>query len=140
MCCAAAISGDGMQDLKAGHLLGSTPILLQVMQIVGLFMPSLTIAPIISLLVQAYGIGDKTAEFPNALPAPQASLIKAVTESIFFGGKRVALSQFPRHPPDHDHRRCLLGCHCDRGGPVHLVEVGLACSSALRCSWSLSPS
>ena len=37
VCCAAAIAGDNMQDLKAGHILGSTPRNQQIMQMVGVF-------------------------------------------------------------------------------------------------------
>ena len=35
VCCAAAIAGDNMQDLKAGHILGATPWKQQVMQVAG---------------------------------------------------------------------------------------------------------
>ena len=35
VCCAAAIAGDNMQDLKAGQIVGATPIKQQIMQIIG---------------------------------------------------------------------------------------------------------
>ena len=35
VCCAAAIGGDNLQDLKSGHILGATPWKQQIMQIVG---------------------------------------------------------------------------------------------------------
>ena len=34
VCCAAAIAGDNMQDLKAGHILGATPQKQQIMQMI----------------------------------------------------------------------------------------------------------
>ncbi len=91
ICCACAISGDNMQDLKTGALVGSTPFKLQIMQLVGLVGPALTLSPVISLLIDAYGIGEPTLQHENPLPAPQASLMKAVAYSIFFGGKEIIL-------------------------------------------------
>ena len=35
VCCAAAIGGDNLQDLKAGNILGATPYKQQIMQIIG---------------------------------------------------------------------------------------------------------
>ena len=35
VCCAAAMGGDNLQDLKTGHLVGATPWKQQVMQVVG---------------------------------------------------------------------------------------------------------
>ena len=43
VCCAAAIAGDNMQDLKAGHILGATPWRQQIMQFVGVIAAALTI-------------------------------------------------------------------------------------------------
>lgn len=40
---------------------------------------------IISLLCNAYGLGEPTKEFPNPLPAPQAGLMASITSSIFYG-------------------------------------------------------
>jgi putative OPT family oligopeptide transporter len=85
VCCAAALSGDNIQDLKSGHLLGATPLILQMMQVIGVIAPSLVFAPVIGMLISAYGIGDPTESHPNALPAPQAAMMTAVTQAIFSG-------------------------------------------------------
>ena len=86
VCCAAAIAGDNLQDLKAGYLVGATPWRQQLMQGVGVVSAVLVIAPILNLLLQAYGIGAPTAEQPNALLAPQATLMASVAEGVFGAG------------------------------------------------------
>lgn len=86
VCCAAAIGGDNLQDLKAGYLLGATPWKQQLMQGVGVIASVLFIAPILNLLLTAYGIGAPTPEQPNALLAPQATLMASVAEGVFRGG------------------------------------------------------
>jgi putative OPT family oligopeptide transporter len=43
-------------------------------------------APVLTLLLTAYGIGTPTAEHPNPLAAPQASLMAAVARGVFAGG------------------------------------------------------
>lgn len=85
VCCAAAIAGDNMQDLKAGHILGSTPYRQQIMQMVGVVAAALVIPLIMDLLNSAYGFGPKTPEQPDALPAPQATLMKSVAVGVFGG-------------------------------------------------------
>jgi putative OPT family oligopeptide transporter len=85
VCCAAAIAGDNMQDLKAGYLLGATPWKQQLMQCVGVLSSMLVMAPILNLLLKAYGIGLPTAEQPDALLAPQAALMASVAEGVFSG-------------------------------------------------------
>jgi putative OPT family oligopeptide transporter len=84
--CAAAIAGDNMQDLKAGFILGATPWKQQLMQGVGVISSVLVMAPILNLLLIAYGIGVPTAEHPNPLAAPQASLMQSVADGVFKGG------------------------------------------------------
>lgn len=86
VCCAAAIAGDNMQDLKAGHVLGATPYKQQIMQVVGVAAGALAIAPVLNNLLIAYGIGTPTAEQPDALAAPQATLMQSVADGIFRGG------------------------------------------------------
>jgi putative OPT family oligopeptide transporter len=78
--CAAAIAGDNMQDLKAGYVLGATPYKQQIMQVVGVIAGALVIAPVLTLILHAYGIGTIG---PNPLAAPQASLMAAVTRGVF---------------------------------------------------------
>lgn len=83
--CAAAIAGDNMQDLKAGHVVGSTPYKQQIMQGVGVLAAAVVLAPILTLLHEAYGIGVVTEAHPNPLPAPQAGLMAAVARGVFGG-------------------------------------------------------
>ncbi|MCK5327562.1 MAG: oligopeptide transporter, OPT family [Candidatus Latescibacteria bacterium] len=91
VCCSAAIAGDNMQDLKAGYLLGATPWKQQIMQIVGTLSASLVIAPVLILLMKAYGIGPRTVAHPHALTAPQATLMASVARGVFHGGLPWAL-------------------------------------------------
>ena len=83
VCCAAAIAGDNMQDLKAGHILGSTPRNQQIMQMVGVVSGALLIAPILNLLLASKGIGLPTLLHPHPLSAPQATLMMSVASGIF---------------------------------------------------------
>jgi putative OPT family oligopeptide transporter len=80
VCCAAAIGGDNLQDLKCGQLVGSTPWKQQVMQILGVVVAALAMAPILNLLNNAYGIGSAS------LQAPQANLMATVARGVFLGG------------------------------------------------------
>ena len=84
--CAAAIAGDNMQDLKAGHLLGATPQRQQIMQMVGVIAAAFAMPLILDLLNEAYGFGPATAEKPNSLQAPQATLMQSVAVGVFGGG------------------------------------------------------
>jgi len=86
VCCAAAIGGDNLQDLKCGQLVGSTPWKQQVMQILGVVVAAFVLAPILNLLNDSYGIGPVTPEHPNALQAPQATLMSSVAHGVFAGG------------------------------------------------------
>ncbi|MBI4242525.1 MAG: oligopeptide transporter, OPT family [Planctomycetes bacterium] len=83
VCCAACSSGDITQDLKTGHLVGSTPKQQQIMEIVGAVSASVVIAPVLSILHKSYGIG---VDREGALAAPQASLFKSLTEAMFTHG------------------------------------------------------
>ncbi|MFI4969206.1 MAG: OPT family oligopeptide transporter [Lysobacterales bacterium] len=85
VCCAAAVGGDNLQDLKAGYLVGATPWKQQLMLMIGAFSCALVMAPVLNLLSAAYGIGPKTAGHPNSLEAPQAMLMKSVAEGLFGG-------------------------------------------------------
>jgi len=84
VCCAAAIAGDNMQDLKAGHILGATPWKQQVMQVIGVVAAALAIAPVLTLLHRAYGfVGASTPGQTEPLAAPQAGLMASVAEGVF---------------------------------------------------------
>jgi putative OPT family oligopeptide transporter len=85
VCCAAAIAGDNMQDLKAGYLLGATPWKQQLMQAIGVVAAVLIMAPILNLLLTAYGIGPATEAQPNSLTAPQATLMASVATGVLGG-------------------------------------------------------
>ena len=80
VCCAAAIGGDNLQDLKCGQLVGSTPWKQQVMQILGVVVAAFAMAPILNVLNDAYHIGS------DGLPAPQAGLMATVAKGVFAGG------------------------------------------------------
>ncbi len=81
--CAAAIAGDNMQDLKAGYLLGATPFRQQLMQFGGVIAAALTLPFVLDLLNTGYGFGPKSAENPDSLTAPQATLMQSVAEGVF---------------------------------------------------------
>ena len=84
--CAAAIAGDNMQDLKAGHILGATPFRLQIMQMTGVVAAAFTLPWVLNLLYTAYGFGPTTPENPDSLTAPQATLMASVADGVFGGG------------------------------------------------------
>jgi putative OPT family oligopeptide transporter len=86
VCCAAAVGGDNLQDLKAGYLVGATPWKQQLMLAVGAVSCALVMAPVLNLLAKAYGIGVPDAAHPNPLAAPQANLMASVAKGMF-GGK-----------------------------------------------------
>jgi putative OPT family oligopeptide transporter len=85
VCCAACIAGDNLQDLKCGYMVGATPWRQQVMLGIGAISCALVMAPVLNLLAQAYGIGVPTAERPNPLLAPQATLMASVSKGLFGG-------------------------------------------------------
>lgn len=89
MCNAAAISGDNLQDLKSGQIVGATPWKQQVMLVLGVIVGALAIAPIMEILYEAYGIAGvfprQGMDPSQALNAPTASVLSAVTKAIFTG-------------------------------------------------------
>lgn len=86
VCCAAAMGGDNLQDLKTGQLVGATPWKQQVMQVVGVLTGAMILAPVLSLLQAKYGIGEPTVAHPHPLSAPQATLMAGLTRSVFGAG------------------------------------------------------
>ena len=88
ICSAAAIAGDNMQDLKCGHVLGSTPWRQQVFQVVGVLAAALVIPLVLGVLDAGYGIGRPSPVNPDATPlaAPQAALMQALASGIFGEG------------------------------------------------------
>jgi len=85
VCCAACIGGDNLQDLKCGYIVGATPWKQQVMLAIGAASSALVMAPVLNLLAKAYGIGVPTAEHPDPLLAPQATLMASVAKGMFGG-------------------------------------------------------
>ena len=79
VCCAACTSGDVCNDLKTGHMIGSSPFRQQIMQILGVAVASLIMAPILQLLHENTpgGIGGRE------LSAPQAGLFAELTKGFF---------------------------------------------------------
>jgi len=83
----AAISNDNMQDLKVGHLLGSTPWKQQLMLIVGVICASVIVAPVMQLLYEVYGIAGVMPhpgmDASLSLPAPTAAVMATLSEAVF---------------------------------------------------------
>ena len=85
ICIVAAISGDTSQDLKTGDLLGSTPMKQQIGEIIGVVASALAIGGTLYLLDSAWGFGS------TELAAPQATLMKMITEGVMDGNLPWAL-------------------------------------------------
>jgi putative OPT family oligopeptide transporter len=83
VCCAVCSAGDISQDLKTGYLVGATPARQQWMEVVGAAIPALVMAPVMSVLHHAYGIG---VDRPGSLKAPQATLFASLMKGIFAEG------------------------------------------------------
>ncbi|MEM4258831.1 MAG: oligopeptide transporter, OPT family [Candidatus Thermoplasmatota archaeon] len=82
ICCAAAISGDVLQSMTCGQMIGATPRNQQIAEIIGVCAAAPFLALVISALDQAYRIGS-----PN-LPAPQAFLMQGIVQGVL-GGEMV---------------------------------------------------
>ncbi len=85
VCCAAAMAGDTMQDLKTGHIVGSTPWKQQLVEVFGSLPAALLMAPILTLLYKAYGFAGHESAKENPLIAAQANLIASVAKGVFAG-------------------------------------------------------
>ena len=82
VCCAACTSGDVCNDLKTGQIVGASPYRQQIMQIIGVAVASLVMAPILQLLHDNTpgGIGGRE------LAAPQAGLFASLVDGFFGKG------------------------------------------------------
>jgi putative OPT family oligopeptide transporter len=76
---AASKAGDISQDLKTGYLVGATPAKQQFGQLIGAAFACWAVAGTVMLLGRAYGFGTQ------ALPAPQATLMKTIIEGVLSG-------------------------------------------------------
>ncbi len=79
ICIVAAIAGDTSQDLKTGYLLGATPKKQQIGEIIGSVAAAFAIGGTLYLLDSAWGFGS------DQLGAPQATLMKLITEGVMEG-------------------------------------------------------
>ena len=82
ICCAAAISGDVLQSMTCGQMIGATPKNQQIAEIIGVLAAAPILALVVSALDQAYRIGSTN------LPAPQAFLMAGIVEGVL-GGQMV---------------------------------------------------
>lgn len=78
---AAGESSYMMVDLKAGHLLGSTPRRLAYAQYLGIVAGALVATPVFLLFVNTYGL------FSDALPAPGAQVWAGLAQVLSEGGE-----------------------------------------------------
>ena len=76
ICIVAAIAGDTSQDLKTGFIVGATPKLQQIGEMIGVIASSDAIGYVLYLLNAAWGFGS------NEIPAPQATMMKMLVEGI----------------------------------------------------------
>jgi putative OPT family oligopeptide transporter len=79
VCVSSAVAGEMLQDLKVGHILGGTPSLMQVGDLLGVIVASLVLFVPLAVLDRAYHFGT------NALPAPQAGLMAMLSKGIVGG-------------------------------------------------------
>ncbi len=90
LCISAGMAGDFMQDLKAGHLVGTKPRDQIKAQVISVFSSGIVIGVVLLALDQMYKIGSVN------LPAPQAVALSAIVSAggisqymvwgIIFGG------------------------------------------------------
>ena len=73
---AASIAGDTSQDLKTGYLLGATPRIQQMGELVGVLTSATFVCLSVLLLAETFGFGSEE------LPAPQATLMKLVIDGV----------------------------------------------------------
>jgi putative OPT family oligopeptide transporter len=82
VCIAAANAGATSQDLKTGFLVGATPLRQQLGLMIGVVSSAVVIGFTVLLLERTLGIGEATAQHPNPLPAPQATLMATVIKGL----------------------------------------------------------
>lgn len=78
VCIAASIAGDTSQDLKTGYVLGATPRLQQLGELIGVI-TSAGVVCIVVMMLDANVVGGLGGE---ELPAPQAVLMKLVIDGV----------------------------------------------------------
>ncbi|RLF58594.1 MAG: oligopeptide transporter, OPT family, partial [Thermoplasmata archaeon] len=79
ICMGGSISGDLLQAMASGRMLGATPRRLEIAMTIGVIAISAVIGLVIGILHDAFTIGS------SALPAPQAYLMASVVKSVLGG-------------------------------------------------------
>ena len=79
ICCAAAISGDVLQSMACGTMVGATPRNQQIAEMVGVIFAAPILAIVIQALDKAFGIGTQN------LVAPQAFLMAGIVKGVLTG-------------------------------------------------------
>ena len=82
ICCAASISGDVLQSMTCGQMIGATPKNQQIAEMIGVLAAAPILALVVQALDQAYTIGSTN------LPAPQAFLMAGIVQGVL-GGEMV---------------------------------------------------
>jgi putative OPT family oligopeptide transporter len=85
VCCACAIAGDMLQDLKVGHLLGGTPRAMQKAELIGVVAAALLMTFPMMVLHRADIIRGGQGIGGAELPAPQAGLMALLSQGIVGG-------------------------------------------------------
>jgi putative OPT family oligopeptide transporter len=79
ICIGGSISGDLLQSMACGQMLGATPKKLQISMTFGVIITSAVIGFVIAVLHQAFQIGSRQ------LPAPQAFLMAGIVRGVLGG-------------------------------------------------------
>jgi len=90
VCVSAAVAGEMLQDLKAGHILGGTPWRMQVGDILGVILAGAVMFIILAYLNEGDIASGKNLGYQGGfgsknLPAPQASLMAILSRGIVQG-------------------------------------------------------
>jgi putative OPT family oligopeptide transporter len=79
VCVSSAVAGEMLQDLKVGHILGGTPVKMEIGDMLGIVVASLVLFFPLAILDKAYHFGSPK------LPAPQAGLMAMLSKGIVDG-------------------------------------------------------
>ncbi len=84
VCIAICIAGDCSQDLKTGYLVKATPWKQQIGEMIGVITAAFVLAWVISICADRYGFA-RDADHPTPLLAPQANIMRLLTEGVVGG-------------------------------------------------------
>ncbi len=88
------VSCDNLQDLKSGHVVGSTPWKQELALFLGVIVSAIVIAPIMQILYEAYGIAGifprEGMDPSQNLAAPQSVLLATIAQGML--GKSLPLN------------------------------------------------